>query len=110
FARFVGGGRVLELEFAVLEVCEDRGEEEGTRLIAVFPGLIHRGTQPLGQAHHVTRRAGGGPCGARRSSCACAARSVSRNDGASAGRKGFQPSRISSGSALARAQSSRHHE
>src|SRR5207248_6197831 len=27
--RFVVGGRVLELEFAVLEVCEDRGEEEG---------------------------------------------------------------------------------
>ena len=43
---------MLELEFAVLEVCEDRGEEKGARLIALLPGLVHRGAQPLGQVGH----------------------------------------------------------
>ena len=43
---------MVQLEFAVLEVCEDRGEEKGARLIALFPGLVHRGAQPLGQVSH----------------------------------------------------------
>src|SRR2546427_12382939 len=35
--RLVVREGMLQLEFAVLEVCEGRGEKEGARLIAVFP-------------------------------------------------------------------------
>src|SRR5439155_25240411 len=31
------GRRVVELEFAILEVCEDGGEKQRARLIALFP-------------------------------------------------------------------------
>src|SRR2546422_10319748 len=37
FGRLVVGGGMVQLEFAVLEVGEDRGEEKGARLIALFP-------------------------------------------------------------------------
>ena len=43
---------MLKLEFAVLEVCEGRGEEKGARLIASFAGFVHRGAQPLRQIGH----------------------------------------------------------
>src|SRR3989441_3560357 len=91
--RLVVRNGMLQLEFAVLEVCEDRGEKEGARLIAVFPGLVHRGSQPLGQARHVRPDASVGSCDAPRSSCACVARWASRNDGVCAGRRGSPPSR-----------------
>src|SRR6266705_121524 len=86
---------VLELEFAVLEVCEDGGEEERAPLIALFAGLVHRGAEPLGQARHVRPGACAGSYGAPRPSFACVARSAARNDSACASRPGspaFSPS------------------
>src|SRR5258706_65981 len=82
------GDGVLELEFAVLEVCEDGGEEERAPLIAVFAGLVHRGAEPLGQARHVRPGARAGFYGAPRPSFACVARSALRDDGACTSRPG----------------------
>src|SRR5439155_11698985 len=87
-SRLVIGDRVLELEFAVLEVCEDGGEEERAPLIAEFAGLVHRGAEPLGQARHVRPGACAGFCGAPRPACACAARPGFRLDDAVASRTG----------------------
>src|SRR2546429_5649150 len=83
---------ILELEFAVLEVCEDGGEEERAPLIALFAGLVHRGAEPLGQARHVRPGACAGSYGAPRPSFACVARSAARNDTACASRPGSPPS------------------
>src|SRR6266702_4588529 len=56
--RLLIGGGVLQLEFAVFEVCENRGEENRAPLIASFASLIHRGAEPLGHAfrHYAGRR------------------------------------------------------
>src|SRR5439155_21545650 len=83
---------VLELEFAVLEVCEDGGEEERAPLIALFAGLVHRGAEPLGQARHVRPGACAGSYDAPRPSFACVARSAAWNDTACASRPGSPPS------------------
>src|SRR5207245_9459712 len=82
---------VLELEFAVLEVCEDGGEEERAPLIALFAGLVHRGAEPLGHARHVRPGAFAGSYDAPRPSFACVARAAARNDTACAGRPGSEP-------------------
>src|SRR5439155_23991747 len=88
---FIGNG-VLELEFAVLEVCEDGGEEERAPLIALFAGLVHRGAEPLGQARPVRPGTCAGSYGAPRPSFACVPRSAARNDTSCASRPGSPPS------------------
>src|SRR5690606_12737982 len=82
------------VEFLVLQRSKDRPQQQGPVLVRGLARTDLVGTQRGGEIRHASDR--GGSSAGRRSSCASSSRSASRNGGASADPKEYQPSRTSS--------------